>query len=302
MANFKFNKVSFRLEMKDARIAQLLQNRYGATKGAVKPPAQPRQSRSSFQKTILTSPTSPESLSLRCQTPLSSSLTPTLSPSSSSSSNQSFSTSSSEAPPLFTTEFFEVRKSPKGGYGAFAIKDIEKDIVIMAEKPLFRATYMEVYYKYESLSTSQREEYRSLHGWEGVNEHQVLSIFKTNRYVHTRSTSYRAENFLESTTPLLIVSIDSFETSEGKGGIFLKSSRFNHACHPFSTCTYSYNQSQGRLITKTLQAIPRGQEITISYCNVPTFLYENYGFYCDCPNCESPAKAKARAAMLRGRE
>jgi hypothetical protein len=103
-----------------------------------------------------------------------------LTPSSSSSSSTS---RSSEAEPLFVTDFFEVRKSPKGGYGAFATKDIEKDTVIIAEDPLFRATYLEVFYKYEALPAEKRDEYRSLFGWKGVSDHQVLAIFKTNRYV-----------------------------------------------------------------------------------------------------------------------
>ncbi|PMD51111.1 uncharacterized protein K444DRAFT_480926, partial [Hyaloscypha bicolor E] len=116
---------------------------------------------------------------------------------------------------------------------------------------------IEVFYKYEALSLEEREEYRSLFGWKGVSEYQVLAIFKTNR----------------------------FETSDGKGGIFLKSSRFNHACHPFSTCTYKYNSAQDRLIVKSLSPIAKGEEITISYCDAPSTLYDNYGFYCDCKAC-----------------
>jgi hypothetical protein len=101
---------------------------------------------------------------------------------------------------------------------------------------------------------------------------------------------------------LLTVLIVSFDTSESQGGIFLKSSRFNHACHPFSTCTYKYDFAQNRLITKTLYSIPKGQEITISYSPDAGTLYDNYGFYCDCRGCPSPAKAKADAAFRRGRK
>lgn len=83
--------------------------------------------------------------------------------------------------PLFITPFFEVRKSPKGGYGAFATKDIEVGTVIMSEKPLFRATFGEVFYEYEQLTFPQKVEYRSLHGWSALAKNRVLSIFKTNR-------------------------------------------------------------------------------------------------------------------------
>jgi hypothetical protein len=120
---------------------------------------------------------------------------PTLTPSSScSSSSSTVPLASYEAPPLFATNFFEVRKSPKGGYGAFATKDIEKDTVIMSEEPLFRAAYIEVFYKYEALSLEKREEYRSLFGWKGVSEYQVLAIFKTNRYV---AIEFRISNIFE---------------------------------------------------------------------------------------------------------
>ena len=94
--------------------------------------------------------------------------------------------------------------------------------------------------------------------------------------------------------------MSSFETFEGKSGIFLKSSRFNHACHPFATCTYSYDLSQGRLIVKSLFPIAKGQEITISYCKDAKTLYDNYGFYCDCKACPPPAKAKSEAAFFKG--
>ena len=64
----------------------------------------------------------------------------------------------------------------------------------MSEEPLFRAAYIEVFYKYEALSLEKREEYRSLFGWKGVSEYQVLAIFKTNRYV---AIEFRISNIFE---------------------------------------------------------------------------------------------------------
>ncbi|PMD33679.1 hypothetical protein L207DRAFT_381703, partial [Hyaloscypha variabilis F] len=115
----------------------------------------------------------------------------------------------------------------------------------------------EVFYKYESLPVEKRVEYRSLVGWKGTSDFEVLAIFKTNR----------------------------FEICGSLGGIFLKSSRFNHACHPYSTCTYKYDSSQGRLIVTSLFPIAKGEEITISYSPVASSLYDSYGFYCDCKAC-----------------
>jgi hypothetical protein len=137
---------------------------------------------------MLTPPVSPNLAPLRRRNTITPSPPPTLTPSSSSSSSSTSSsfkssTTSYEVPPLFTTDYFEVRKSSKGGYGAFAIKDIEKSTVIVAEEPLFQATYGEVFYKYESLPIEKRAEYRSLVGWKGTSDFEILAIFRTNRFV-----------------------------------------------------------------------------------------------------------------------
>jgi hypothetical protein len=85
--------------------------------------------------------------------------------------------------PLFKNGFLEVKKSPKGGYGAFAIKDIEVGTVVLSEEPAFRASFGEVFYQYEGLRKEQRAEYRSLHGWSALADNHILSVFKTNRWV-----------------------------------------------------------------------------------------------------------------------
>jgi hypothetical protein len=86
-----------------------------------------------------------------------------------SSSNPSSSSSPSSPSPssllgpatevLFKTEFFEVRPSSKGGYGAFATKNILKDMVVMIEEALFTGTIVEVVYQFEQLIREQQKEY-----------------------------------------------------------------------------------------------------------------------------------------------
>ncbi|PVH89506.1 SET domain-containing protein [Cadophora sp. DSE1049] len=173
---------------------------------------------------------------------------------------------------LFSSEYFEVRRSKKGGYGAFATKDIETETIIMVEKPLFRANFMEVFVELEKLTREQRREYRTLHGYTGLSPTKDLAIYKTNR----------------------------FETSGGKGGIFIKSSRFNHACHPFATCSYRYDEAAEMIVFTACNPIKKDQEITISYTTNPCQLMDNYGFYCDCPKCPPPRVAKKQAKVLRG--
>jgi hypothetical protein len=82
---------------------------------------------------------------------------------------------------LFTTEIFEVRKSPKGGWGAFALVDIEKDTVVLSEAPLFRSGALQIYAEYEKLTSQQRKEYLTLACWYGVENYKVQAIFNTNR-------------------------------------------------------------------------------------------------------------------------
>jgi len=94
------------------------------------------------------------------------------------------------------------------------------------------------------------------------------------------------------------VFITRFEI-EGKGGIFYKTSRFNHACHPAATCTYRWNLRERKLITTALRDIEPGQEITISYGSAGS-LFQNYGFHCDCEYCPHPEEAAKEAKRLRG--
>jgi hypothetical protein len=94
----------------------------------------------------------------------------------------------------------------------------------------------------------------------------------------------------------------SFETGGATGGIFLKSSRFNHACHPYARCTYKYDEENDCLNTTTMYNISKGEEITISYSADSTSLYSNYGFRCDCPMCPDPKKAERDERMRRGPE
>ncbi len=83
------------------------------------------------------------------------------------------------------------------------------------------------------------------------------------------------------------------------GGIFLNSSRFNHACHPYATCTYSYNEKKKQLIIKTKSDIAERTELTISY-GPAALMYGNYGFHCDCEGCPPPEVQAAEEQERRG--
>lgn len=191
--------------------------------------------------------------------------------------------------PLFESEFFEVRESSKGGYGAFATKDIEIGTIVQREKPAFRAIMGEIFHEYEGLTVEQRAEYRSLHGWSAFGNNRIISIFKTNRYILLVSCLL-VQNMLTRS---------SFELSGPRCGIFLKSSRFNHACHPHATCTYRWNEEENTMVFTAINPMKAGDEITIQYTGNPAKLYTDYGFYCDCPSCPDPKQAEAQDRLRR---
>ncbi|KAG0645592.1 Zinc finger MYND domain-containing 1 [Hyphodiscus hymeniophilus] len=179
-----------------------------------------------------------------------------ISPSSSSSSISIPATS----PPSFFNEHLAILPSPKGGLGAFAIRDIPAYTTIIAEKPLFKVySFEEVPWRYDDLSKEQKKAYDSLHYWVRIDKDRVFGIFKTNRF-----------------------------ELKGSSGIFSTCSRFNHACHPHSTCTYSWDMEEQRMKVSTLRDIVAGTELTISYMGYSVnrkLLKQNYGFDCDCSSC-----------------
>ncbi|CAD6449099.1 590c0793-41eb-4516-a665-f6c263a231ef [Sclerotinia trifoliorum] len=157
----------------------------------------------------------------------------------------------------FKNEFFEIKSSPKGGLGCFARTDIESGTIIHSEEPLFISSILQIYHNFEQLTAKNQATYLGLHCWHGLANHKILAIFQTNR----------------------------FHISGGKAGIFLNSSRFNHACPGFRNCSYNYDKDSNRMIFTTTDAVKKDQELTISYASIPNSLYQNYGFFCDCPGC-----------------
>lgn len=104
----------------------------------------------------------------------------------------SYSSSSSSCPGTmakspdisFSTEFFEVKKSPRKGYGAFALKDIKEGTVISSEAPLFTSNFFDLFHELEKLTPEQRAQYRTLAAYMKLEPcSRDASIFMTNRYV-----------------------------------------------------------------------------------------------------------------------
>ncbi|RDW73356.1 hypothetical protein BP6252_07263 [Coleophoma cylindrospora] len=168
--------------------------------------------------------------------------------------------SSPSSPPLFITENFEARASPKGGYGAFALQKITAGTVILSEYPLINCPddgngYF--YQVYDGLSTEDRKAFLELASWSKIDDDPVTAIWKTNR----------------------------FRLDQTHSGLFLKASRFNHACLAQSSCYYRWDRASYQMHFTSMKDIAKGEEITVSYAISPDFLYEDYGFFCDCKAC-----------------
>jgi len=174
--------------------------------------------------------------------------------------------------PIFISELFNITTSPKGGVGAFALQDIENGTEIHSEPALLQATDTSLQQAFKELSADQKKSYLKLYSYDAIDVNKVVAVFKTNR----------------------------FRTIPPNCGIFLIASRFNHACKP--SCSYTWSTDRQRLILTTSQDILKGQEITISYGQTPYILYLNYGFHCDCDTCPSPVMTAANFEKRKGCE
>lgn len=66
---------------------------------------------------------------------------------------------------LFANEFFEVRQSSLGGYGAFAAKPLPERQPILLELPLLRTNAMDLMKDFANLSPYKQNAFRSLHAY-----------------------------------------------------------------------------------------------------------------------------------------
>jgi hypothetical protein len=84
--------------------------------------------------------------------------------------------------PLYTVApYFQVRKSPKGGYGAFALQDIPPYTGILSEHALLQATNINILDQFENLSALEKESFVRLASFDELDSNKIVAIFKTNR-------------------------------------------------------------------------------------------------------------------------
>lgn len=89
---------------------------------------------------------------------------------------------------LFHNEWFKVGKSKLGGYGVFALKDIDPSTTILLEHPFLRLrNYNSLRQKYENLNPEEKLVFDGLHAFAKNQSDELMQRANANRYVPTNS-------------------------------------------------------------------------------------------------------------------
>jgi hypothetical protein len=91
--------------------------------------------------------------------------------------------SKEEAPLLQILPYFEIKRSDKGGYGAFALEDLPPQTNILSETALIEAANYNLLEKFELLSAVEKEKFMDLASFDKISSNKIVTIFKTNRSV-----------------------------------------------------------------------------------------------------------------------
>jgi len=181
-------------------------------------------------------------------------------------------------------EMFKAVDLPGKGCGVVAFRDIKRGELILSEEPLIqlpwwirhshcpykeKKTFLENSVRH--MDKKKRDGFWSLHDSkvEDGERKTIDGIWRTNNFA-LGASGPRADN-----------------------GLFLKISRFNHSCDP--TGEFRWNKARGRQEIRAVRDIKAGTELTISYFTYQIavlsqaerrqFLWDHYGFPCDCTPC-----------------
>ncbi|KAH0553407.1 hypothetical protein GP486_006522 [Trichoglossum hirsutum] len=191
---------------------------------------------------------------------------------------------------------FELKPSPEKGWGAFAIRRIERGAMILREKPLFviRKPHEEimeedVWTAFQQLAPSEKQQFLYL------------------RYNGSRPFTHMSEAFAENSFAILN-STRPQATDRPIHGLFLLHSRFNHSCIPNSKVPTTDGEVISSFATRGIAA---GEEITICYgddfeCRTTHDRHRELRFVCDCKACLTGTPfqqlSDMRRTLIRGLE
>lgn len=187
------------------------------------------------------------------------------------------------------------------GLGAFAARDLAAGDLLVAESPL-------VHWKTPRASGFDEFEF-AFHKLDATRKNHFWEFRQSQGEFGTEPTFKGV--WLNNALPIAYDGQPSEQApSDGDGcgeaGLFATASRFNHACAP--SCHYCWDPRRGQMTVRALRAVPRGEELTISYlapggrvrAERQRLLQRNFGFVCACPTkCALAGSALTRSDMLQ---
>lgn len=176
-------------------------------------------------------------------------------------------------PDVHSSTLYVIKESPGKGRGMFATTHIREGTRILAEEPFFTLAKSpevsltdpyapnDISKAFDRLPTDKQLKYMQLHCPKRMDCSVLVGIYEANCY------------------------------EMGTGDCFcVDASRINHSCFPNSH--YSWNDNIRRLTVHAVKDIPKGEEITVSYCSGFCTLKKRrlklkpYVFTCRCPACQ----------------
>lgn len=194
-----------------------------------------------------------------------------------------------------TPDGFVIKDSPGKGVGAFATRTFQRGDLVFAERPLYTTSGdspSQVVSVVSRLSPSSKAAFMSLHNAWGEADTMGAGLEAEGpRVVNIHRTN-------------------SFATSQGNGGIFLRCARFNHSCLP--SAKYSFHEPTGTMRIYALRPIEPAEEIHVGYLSggLPKLYgtprrdrrarYERtWGFVCRCVVCSLEDEAQVQSDERR---
>lgn len=77
-------------------------------------------------------------------------------------------------------QFIEIRKSPVGGFGIFAVKDLKRGDIILVERPILKTSSFSLMDDFRALDDETKEIFMSLHAVEDNNTNEIERIKRAN--------------------------------------------------------------------------------------------------------------------------
>jgi hypothetical protein len=190
-------------------------------------------------------------------------------------------------PPLRQPEtlgtLITIRDSPGRGKGVFALIDIPRRTVLLAESPL--VTLIDTGTRADPLDSAVAE----------LSPAARASFF---------SLHHHASGGRESRSRAIVYSNGYSIRDDLATGVFETASRINHSCVPNASYTWVARGKDGvgRMVFWSRDGIRGGEEVLVDYGHRREVLKRIYGFECDCGGCRDEGGGAGDERERKGKE